>query len=50
MLKLLYAYQVAYQISASSLNYFLGYEEGSKIQDGVAVVRMRYLAEKFSTC
>jgi len=30
MLKLLYAYQVAYQISASSLNYFLGYEEGCK--------------------
>jgi len=30
MLKLLYAYQFAYQISASSLNYFLGYEEGSK--------------------
>ena len=30
MLKLLYAYQFAYQISASSLNYFLEYEEESK--------------------
>ena len=28
MLKLLYAHQFTYQISASSLNYFLGYEEG----------------------
>jgi len=43
------AYQFTYQISASSLNYFLRYEQGPKIQGGVAVVRMRHLAEKFST-
>jgi len=41
-----YTYQFTYQILASSLNYFLGYEGGPKIQDGVAVVRMRHLAEK----
>jgi len=43
------AYQFTYQISASSLNYLLRYERGPKIQDGVAVVRMRHLVEKFST-
>ena len=29
-LQLLFAYQFTYQISASSLSYFLGYEEWSK--------------------
>jgi len=48
MLKLPYAYQFAYQISASSLNYFLAYEGGLKIQDNVAVVRMRQLAKNFN--
>jgi len=46
------AYQFTHQISASSLNYFLKYEGGPKIPDGVAVVRMHqnHLAEKIQHC
>jgi len=45
------AYQFTHQITAACLNYFLKYEGGPKIQDGVAVVHMHqnHLAEKNST-
>ena len=46
VVKLYYAYLFTHQIWAFYLNYFLTYEGVPKIQDCVAVVHMRHLAEK----